>query len=322
MRKGLVVAAVAGALVSWSAIAPAADYSGKKILYIDSYHEGYAWSDGITAGVQEVIGASGAELKIIRMDTKRNKSDEFKKEAALKAKAVIEQYQPDVVIASDDNASKYLIVPFYKNAELPFVFCGVNWDASPYGFPFDNVTGMVEVTSFGELVELLRGVANGDRIAVLGPDTMSEHREFEHTKRVFDMDYTAAVHVSTFEEWKRAFVDLQGQADILLLPNNSGINDWNDEEAAKFVEANAKIPSGSAHDFMAPFALIAYAKLAEEQGRWSGEAALKILDGTSPKDIPITRNKEGKLFINARIAELLQVELPPDLLDAADTIIE
>ena len=65
---------------------------------------------------------------IFRMDTKRNTDEEFKKTAALKAKAEIEASKPDVVIAADDNASKYLIQPYFKDASLPFVFCGVNWD--------------------------------------------------------------------------------------------------------------------------------------------------------------------------------------------------
>jgi hypothetical protein len=78
---------------------------------------------------------SGIELKVFRMDTKRNADEAFKKDAALKAKAEIEAFKPDVVIASDDNASKFLIEPYYKNASLPFVFCGVNWDEKCTGFP-------------------------------------------------------------------------------------------------------------------------------------------------------------------------------------------
>ncbi len=50
------------------------------------------------------------------MDTKRNTSEEFKQEAALKAKALIESSNPDVVIVSDDNAVKCLVQPYnYKS---------------------------------------------------------------------------------------------------------------------------------------------------------------------------------------------------------------
>ena len=62
--------------------ATAATYDGKKVLFIDSYHQGYDWSDGVTEGVQTALQGSGAELKIIRLDTKRNKDEAFKQEAA------------------------------------------------------------------------------------------------------------------------------------------------------------------------------------------------------------------------------------------------
>jgi hypothetical protein len=40
------------------------------------------------------------------MDTKRNTSEDFKKQAGLKAKKAIADFTPDVVIASDDNGTK------------------------------------------------------------------------------------------------------------------------------------------------------------------------------------------------------------------------
>jgi hypothetical protein len=79
---------------SVSGASMATSYTGKKVLFIDSYHEGYAWSDGITSSLKRTLDGTGVELKIIRMDTKRNNDKEFKKNAALKAKSVIEQFMP------------------------------------------------------------------------------------------------------------------------------------------------------------------------------------------------------------------------------------
>jgi len=79
------------------------------------------------------------------MDTKRNKNIDFIKAQALKAKNLIEKVKPDIVLTSDDNAAKFLIVPYFKDSKIPFIFSGVNWTAEKYGFPFKNVTGMIEV---------------------------------------------------------------------------------------------------------------------------------------------------------------------------------
>ena len=126
---------------------PVSGFSQDRILYVDSYHAGYAWSDGVTEGIQKVLKDADVKLEIYRMDTKRNTSEAFKRKAALDAKALIESFKPNVVIASDDNASKYLIQPYFKNARLPFVFCGVNNSGDAYEYPYKNVTGMIEVSA-------------------------------------------------------------------------------------------------------------------------------------------------------------------------------
>ena len=70
------------------------NYAGKKVLFVNSYHEGYEWSDGIEAGLQDILKGSGVELEFVRLDTKRNPTDEFGREAGIKAKAEIEAFKP------------------------------------------------------------------------------------------------------------------------------------------------------------------------------------------------------------------------------------
>lgn len=300
-------------------------YAGKKILFIDSYHEGYSWSDGTLAGVGSVLDGSGVDVRVVRMDTKRNTSDEFKQLAAETVKRTIEDFKPDVVIASDDNASKFLIAPYYKDAALPFVFCGVNWDASGYGFPFRNVTGMIEVSAVDELFEFLERLTKGKRVGYLAADLFTAHKELENIEKTFEMRFAETRYAKTAEEWQTMFRELQGKVDILLVGNSAGAENWDDATVARFVEKNSKIPSGAIDPHMTPFALIGYTKLAEEQGEWAARAALRILDGTSPSDIPIARNRQGRLVINARIAEGMgegvTIELA-NMMQLADEIIE
>ena len=99
------------ALVLASALLPAgASAAAKKCLFVSSYHQGYAWSDGVERGLRSVLEGE-CEIRQFDMDTKRRKSMPDKKQAALEAKALIGSWQPDVVIAADDNAAKYLIQP-------------------------------------------------------------------------------------------------------------------------------------------------------------------------------------------------------------------
>jgi len=293
----------------------------KKILYIDSYHAGYPWSDGITKGVRTVLDGKNIELKIVRMDTKRNTSKNFIRQAAMKAKMEIEKFQPDVVIASDDNASKYLIKPFFKDAGLPFVFCGINWDASMYGYPYKNVTGMIEVASVPELLKYLKPYAKGNRIAYIAADVSTARKEGMYYRKLYKLNMTEK-YVSGFSDWVNALKSIQKNCDILIIGNNAGINDWNDAEAKNVILTETKVPSGTLYDFMAAYALIGYVKVPEEQGEWAAESALKILKGTDVASIPITSNKKGDLIINRKIERKLGLTFTDDIVSSAKTVIE
>ena len=292
-----------------------------RVLFIDSYHQGYPWSDGITTGIENVFSNADVDLMIHRMDTKRNTSEEFMKQAALKAKAAIDEFDPDVVIATDDNAQKYLVVPYYRGSDLPFVFAGVNWDASPYGYPASNVTGMIEVSRPDQLLNILRTLSGGVTIGSLTGDTATSHKEHEHYAKHLGITFDRDVYVKSFEEWKQAYTTLQDEVDILLMYNNAGIAGWNDEEAVRFVRQNSKIPSGSVQPWMAPYVLIAYTKDAQEQGEWAATTALQILEGISPSGIPMTTNRRGNMMINSSLAQRLQLEIPASLLDEANNVL-
>jgi len=320
-RNAFMAIAFAGIVAAGAAYYYYPNLTSKKVLFIDSYHQGYPWSDGITSGIQSVFANTDVELMIHRMDTKRNGSEDFKKKAAMKAKAVIEQFKPDVVIATDDNASKYLIVPYYRGGDLPFVFAGVNWDASIYGYPARNVTGMVEVSAPDQLLQIIGTVSQGQRLGSLTGDTATGRKENENYATILDITFEEEAYVATFEEWKQAYLAMQDKVDILLMYNNAGIQGWNDQEAVAFVEANAKIPSGSVQPWMAPYVLVAFTKDATEQGQWAATTAMEILNGRSPAEIPMTRNSRGRMIVNSKMARSLNMEIPASMLTAAEDIL-
>ncbi|MFH2063686.1 MAG: ABC transporter substrate binding protein [Pseudomonadota bacterium] len=290
-----------------------------KILFIDSYHEGYEWSDGVTQGIQSILKDT-AELKIYRMDTKNNPSPEFAQKAAEEARRLIDQWQPDVVIAADDNASKYIIKPFYVGKDLPVVFCGVNWDSSLYGFPTKNICGMEEVSLVEPLLQQMKNYAKGDRIGYLAVDDETARKEATYIKKVFGVVFAQEIYTKTYAEWKEKFKMLQSSVDMLIIDNNAGIKDWSADDAAQFVRAESRIPSGCVYVWMMPYAVIGYTKLPEEQGEWSAAAALRILNGESPEKIGVVRNKKGKLYVNLPLATSMGIKIPLNILKSAEVI--
>jgi ABC-type uncharacterized transport system substrate-binding protein len=300
---------------------PAPAAPGGRIFYIDSYHQGYGWSDGILNGIREALEGTGVVFTVHHMDTKRHTDAEFIRKSALRARDAVDRFRPDVVIASDDNASKYVIEPFYKGTALPVVFCGVNWDASVYGFPAENVTGMVEVAPVPQLIGELKLHADGPRLGFIGPDTATSLKEAANYRSVFGLQFISHFAKGA-EDWKAGFRRLQESVDMMIIDTHGGL--YADQEAGliHFVETHTTIPTGTCYDFMADYALITFGKIPEEQGRWAAKAALEILSGTPVSQIPVERNQQGTLIINTRIAEAVDADIPVEDIEIADRILE
>ncbi len=297
----------------------AQELKGKKVLYINSYHQGYTWSDGIQKSISSSLSPSGVELKTFELDNYRQNKPEQLSKASGEAKALIEQWKPDVVIVSDDPAMKGVFAPFYKESSVPFVFCGVNWDATSYGVPCKNITGMLEVCPIEELILEISKLKPGKTLGFLGSDALTPRKDHEKCSALLKTPIQG-IFVKTFAEWKQGFLDLQGKVEMLIVGVNAGIPDWNEAEATKFVEANCKIVSGSWHDYLNGLSLVAFNKLPSEQGEWAAQAAIQILKGKSPSEIPLATNKKGELVINGRISKKLGVTPPFEMLQSARVI--
>ena len=275
---------------------------------------------------QEKLADTGIQLQIFYMDTKRRRLESEKQESAQRAKHIIDEFQPDVLIAADDDASKYVIEPFYKNTDLPVVFCGVNWDASSYGFTkketeiniTPNITGMIEQHIVAPLVKQLERYAAGKRIGYLSFDGISERKSFYYYQKMIGRAFDKYYFHTEYENWKQSFLKLQDEVDMLVLYNPHGSTGWNEQDAIQFVEQNIKIPIGTTLYARMPFSVFGIVQLATEQAEWAVAAALRILDGEKPSDIPITHNKQGKLVINMRLVNKLGLKVDLQLLKTAE----
>lgn len=100
----------------------------KNILVLNSYHEGYAWSDGIMAGIHSVFSStSNTNIMVEYLDTKRHHGadyyETFKTLLALKYR----DDPLDILISTDDNALDFVL----RNRQalfpgIPYVFNGID----------------------------------------------------------------------------------------------------------------------------------------------------------------------------------------------------
>ncbi len=286
-----------------------------RCLFVSSYHQGYAWADGIEEGVRSVL-EDKCELKQINMDTKRNKDEEYKLNKGLQVKQFIEKWQPDIVIAADDNASKYVVVPYFKDSPIPFVFCGVNWTVNEYGYPFSNVTGMVEVSPINEAFEKIKQIdPEAKSGSYIGANTLTEEKSYKRFKLIAQR-YNLTLQKrlpKTQAEWNQAYIKSQ-QDDFVILGTKSGIDDWNDEQAYQFVTTHGKKLSLTTYQWMVRFSVLGLTKVAQEHGEWAAKTALEILAGRSADSIPIIPNQKWDLWLNPTLVKNINVTIPEYIL--------
>jgi ABC-type uncharacterized transport system substrate-binding protein len=296
-------------------------YARHRIFWLDSYDPGNAWTHALGMEISRTLKAADVELAMYHMDTKRNPSETFKARAAQKALQKIRQYQPDLMIASDDDASKYVVAPFFKDAKLPIVFCGVNHNGERYGYPYKNVTGIVEQDPLYKLIYALSRFCAVEKFGYLAEDGTAARINggvYKDQTRFTCVPY----YVTTMEDWKKAYYRAQNEVDILIIGNISGIKDWDKGAALQTIFNESRVPTGTLLEFIAPYAFIGCIKLPAEQGHWAADTALKILDGTPVGNIPIAEPRDGKLIVNLKIAKVLGIKVPKSYLDKADQLID
>ncbi len=250
----------------------------KKCVWIDSYHEGYDWSDGIERGVKKGI-AGACDLKIFRMDSKRNKEKADVEKKGLEAKNFIDSEKPDIVIVTDDNAVDQVLMKYYRNAALPFVFSGVNWTIQKYGLPYKNTAGMIEVAPIQQLVaEAKKSISPLKTATLIYPDNETGKKNALQINKIFSAAKVEIFphFVADIEAFKKSWTEGH-DSHLLYLDNNAGIKGWNDKEMETWLTQNTKIPSAGTQDWIGPFVAYAAVKIPDEQGEWAAETAVKIL---------------------------------------------
>lgn len=280
-------------------------------VYISSYNRGYSWSDGIERGLRATL-AGHCKIEQFDMNTNLHNSIAEIQAAAAEAYALITRLDTDVVITSDDNAAKYLIVPYLADTAMPVVFSGINWTVEEYHFPRPNVTGIVEVAPLGAMIsEALAIVPSATRVAYVGGWTSSEQKNFDaiHNATVANDISLTGLFADDFAQWKTRFDEAQTY-DFVIIGSHSGIPGWDYEAARIHALENTRRPSFTNHDWMMPVSTIGYTKLPEEHGERAGEAAIAILNGTSPSAIPLLTNRKWETWYNASFADSLEVVIP------------
>lgn len=294
---------------------------GKKVLVVASYHREYKWTGDIVQALEKDL--AGAELTVFNMDSKKHL--EGAAEKAGEAFALYEKLVPDAVITIDDNAQAYFVVPYLKNkVATPVIFCGVNDDAAKYGFPADNVTGVLEKKHYRESISFAQTVdPKIKEIAVLyrpSPSNQVNLAQIENEKERYSAEIIATVAVNSVADVRKALDDYSTTVDAWMLLNMTGIVDENNQQLeghdaiALIADATDLVTIGASDWEVEAGALCGVIKSGEEQAVLTASQLIAHWEGKPIKDIPVTWNRNGQRYINLKTLKKLQLALRPEMI--------
>ncbi len=188
-----------------------------KVFVVMSYHTDYQWQKQVREGIDRVLGDM-CEVRYFDLDTKRNLAQGLKK--AEEAYATYKTWEPDGVIAVDDNAQSMFVAPYLKNkVSTPVIFCGVNAEPQKYGYPATNVSGILERHHLRESLVLVKqmvpaikkiGVIAANRPSNVG--MINTIKDEQHSYPVQSFEYRLA---NSLVEAVKMTKDLRSQTDAL-----------------------------------------------------------------------------------------------------------
>ncbi len=127
--------------------------------------------------------------------------------------------------------------------------------------------------------------------------------------------------VQSEKEVPRVLEDLEDKIDVLWAIPDATVFTPQSTRFILLFTLRKKLPfMGLSPPFVKAGALFALYGDYYEMGRQAGEAAVELLKGKSPSDLPIVFPQKSCLVINSRVAEIIGAIIPNQILEQADKI--
>jgi len=296
----------------------------KHVLILNSYHQGFKWTDEVTKGAIESITSKRSDIRfyVEYMGTKWVFDKQYFEKLQDIYKTKFKTIRFDAIIASDNDAFDFLRK--YRNetfGEIPVVFCGVNWfkseDLSGQTFytgvnedadivtnldlmlklhpAVKNIYMVVDLTTTGQIVyqkvkELIPRYMNRVKIHILDDLEIPQI-----IKTVSELSEDSLVFLTIFQKDKSgAFVEYS--------------------EIAGMLSKNSRVPVYGLWDFYLGSGIVGgMLTSGHAQGSSAGTLVLRILNGEVADLIPVTMESPNRYrfdFVQMERFGIKQSQLP------------
>lgn len=271
-----------------------------RLLYINSYHRGYSWSDDIEQSMSETLKQSGVrfELSTEYLDSKRFDYTAIEASTVESMHRKYSVYKPDLLLISDNNAFNFV----KRNREalfpnIPIVFSGFN------NFTPDAVKGMYKITGVNEKIDLqaLAEMAistNTDTKGlafIVSDKTASNKLIYQTSSAVFDQlrkHYQVEVLLNKTQSEIADTLALMPENSLVFIAGNTANTGFNrtlsPTEHGELIIDISPFPTFSSWMLhIDSGATGGHIVSGAAQGKNMANMALSIMSGTDPSDIPV-----------------------------------
>lgn len=291
----LVVAILAPAFTTYIQ----ADSGQPCILILNSYHKGLQWTDEEMEGITEALNESGYDSNIYveYMDWKRYPSQENLLLLYEHFNYKYSRKPIDIIITTDDIALEFALKNRAKLfSKAPIVFCGVNETGIGR-----LVTGQEQVTGVSEIIDPVNTVMAALKMK---PGTKEVYVVFDNSEsglstgritmeaiRAVDPRLTIrTVNEMSIDELLQSIAMAEEDSIVLITTYYSDYYGENVgfDELAESICKRSKVPVFHLYDFGLGNGAVGGSVLSgEEDGKRTGEIAVKVLNGKPIEEIPV-----------------------------------
>ena len=302
----------------------------KNVLILNSYHQGYKWTDDEVLGIVNGLFPEQDNIKIYieYMGTKWNFSSSFLKELGSLYKKKFCNVSFDVIISTDDDAFNFL--QKYRDTvfgRVPVVFCGINWVTPGKLGGMKSVTGVNETTDISlNLYLMMKLHPDVKKIYVIIDSTTTGISVYNKLVEVMPQFRREVEVIPLYNLPMKALTDLVSNIHdnsliLLTIFGRDGAGTFFEyNEYSRMISESSRVPVYGLWDFYLGHGVVG-GNLANgySQGVTAGNIALRVLKGEEVESIPVVMNSPNMYMFD--FLQMKRFGIDRDSLPGASLII-
>ncbi|MBN1487748.1 MAG: PAS domain S-box protein [Anaerolineae bacterium] len=271
----------------------------RHVLLLHSYHQGMAWADDITMGIESVLNLEDTqtELTIEYMDTKRLFDAEHYENLHRLYKYKFSPDTFDIIITADDNALDFILQ--YRDElfpGVPVIFRAVNRYSDDRLLGQSGITGILEQTEHLKTVnmalQLHPEIQNVHVIVDRTTTGITLHEQLDavlpELSRTVNIIYLDDMDIVALQQHLQSLSPTDDIAYLMTFHQDKAGRTFASDEIMDLIYTASAVPIyATGKEFLGLGIVGGYLNWGYNQGRPAAEMALQVLEGKPVAAIPV-----------------------------------